>query len=91
MPSAPGLSGRARAADKAGPTRLRIHETEVSSSIVENMVMAVCDAVFQKSGGGSSEYVEDRLYISRWKAVRNLKERDANYISRQLPSPIVEA
>ena len=46
MPSAPGLSGRARGADRAGPTRLRIHETEVSSSVVENMAMDVYDSSF---------------------------------------------
>ena len=90
VPSAPGLSGRARGADKAGPTRLRIHETEVSSSIVENIAMDVCDAAFQIEGA-SSEDVEDRLFISRWKAGRKLRERDANYIPRQLQSPIVEA
>ena len=90
VPSAPGLSGRARGADKAGPTRLRIHETEVSSSTVESIAMDVCDAVSQIEGA-SSEDGEDRLYISRWETGRNLKERDANYIPRQLHSPIVEA
>ena len=41
--------------------------------------------------GGSSENVRERLYVSLLKAVRNLKERDANYISRQLQSLVVEA
>ena len=52
----------------------------MSSSIVENMAMDVCGAVFQIERG-SSEDTEDKLYISKWKAVRDLKERDAKYIS----------
>ena len=75
MPSAPGLSGRARGADKVGPTRLRIHETEVSSSIVENMAMDVCGAVFRIEGS-SRENFGDRIYF---RVESGLKPQGAGY------------